>query len=329
MIITKAPMRISFFGGGSDFPDFYLNHGGAVLSTSINKYVYISSNKFFDNNRIIVKYTKLEKKNCPEELKHPIFREILTSYNIKNIEINSNAEIPAGTGLGSSSAFTVALIKNMEEIDNNKIEKYNNREIAEWACDVEIDKLKEPIGKQDQFACAMGGLNLISFWRDGNIQVKPIIMKEEKKKELENNLLMFYTGIQRKASSVLFEQKNNIGEEEKEITLKEMVRLAYKATNMLENGKIDDFGYLLKETWDLKRTLAPNISNGLIDECISTGLEFGAFGAKCLGAGNGGFILFYCPLRNQKKLRIAMSNLNIEELPFMFEEEGAKLIYKD
>jgi D-glycero-alpha-D-manno-heptose-7-phosphate kinase len=330
MIISRAPMRISFFGGGSDFPDYYLKHGGAVLSTSINKYVYISSNRFFGNHEIIVKYNKLERQSCPENIKHKIFKEVLTAYGIKNIEINSNAEIPAGTGLGSSSAFTVALLKNIEEMNvtRSEREKYDNREIADYACDIEINKLGEPIGKQDQYACAVGGLNLISFLTTGEVIVKPILVDFYK---LQKNLLMFYTGIQRKASSVLEEQKKGIEEEEEEkvTTLKEMVEMTYKAASLLEIGKIDDFGHLLRETWELKKQLASKISNGVIDQGVEDGLKSGAYGGKIIGAGNGGFILFYCPLSKQKKLRQAMQNLNLIELPFSFDDYGAEIIHKD
>lgn len=323
MIITRTPFRISFVGGGSDLESFYSRHTGAVISTSINKYMYISSHKFFEEDKIRVKYSKTETVSDANELQHPILKTVLNKFNIKGgLEFSSIADVPAGTGLGSSSAFTVGLLHNLHLIKNNPVKK---SELAAEACHVEIDLLHEPIGKQDQYATACGGLNVIEFHASGAVTVEPIKLGENVYQTLEQNLLMFYTGAQRSASNILAEQKKNTSQDDKFNDLKSMVRLVYDTRQALEKDRPDDLGKILHENWILKKKLASGISNPAIDEAYDTALRNGALGGKLLGAGGGGFLLFYCPVNLQPKLIEALRPLR--KFDFRFEGEGSKLIH--
>ena len=323
MIITRTPFRISFVGGGSDMETFYSRHQGAVLSTSINKYMYISSHKFFFRDQVRVKYSKTETVNNIDDLRHPILREALKIAGITGgIEISSIADIPAGTGMGSSSSFTVGLLHNLYAI---KRQYTSAEELAEKACEIEIDILKEPIGKQDQYAAAVGGLNILYFNRDGSVRIEPLCIKNEIYDRLQENLIMFYTGNQRNASEILSEQKKNVSQEDKFDILKSMVGLVAELRDSLYNERINDFGRLLHENWILKQKLATHISNKEIEEIYKTGLKNGAEGGKLLGAGGGGFFLFYCDKHKQQKLKDSLKPLyNFE---FKFDQDGSKLIY--
>ncbi len=323
MIITRTPFRISFVGGGSDMETFYSRHQGAVLSTSINKYMYISSHKFFFKDQVRVKYSKTETVNRIDDLRHPILREALKKAGIRGgIEISSIADIPAGTGMGSSSSFTVGLLHNLYAI---KRQYASAEDLAEGACEIEIDILKEPIGKQDQYAAAVGGLNIFYFNKDGSVRIEPLYIKNEIYDRLQENLIMFYTGNQRNASEILSEQKKNVSKEDKFNTLKSMVGLVSELKDSLYNERINDFGKLLHENWILKQKLAIQISNKDIEEIYNTGLKNGAEGGKLLGAGGGGFFLFYCEKHKQQKLKDSLKPLyNFE---FKFEQDGSKLIY--
>ena len=321
MIITRTPFRISFAGGGSDMSAFYRQAPGAVLSTSIDKYMFVALHPFFDPEKIQLKYSKTELVSSHDEIHHPILREVLKSYDLKGVDINSIADIPAGTGLGSSSSFSVGVLHTV----NAYLGKYVSAEqLAAMACDIEINKLAEPIGKQDQYAAAYGGLNLITFNPDESVNVEKIIMSAAKKKELDDNLIMIYTGTTRSAGKILKEQKDNISQNDKFNNLQKMVQLAYDLKNALNSGNIDDFGAILHEGWLLKKSLAA-ISNGEIDAIYERGLKSGAAGGKLLGAGAGGFILFYCPKENQEKFRKEMSEYR--ELKFNFDDFGSKVIY--
>ena len=254
MIITRTPFRISFVGGGSDMETFYSRHQGAVLSTSVDKYMYISSHKFFFRDQIRVKYSKTETVNKLDELKHPILREALKNAGITGgTEISSIADIPSGTGMGSSSSFTVGLLHNLYAIKRQYI---SAEELANRACEIEIDILKEPIGKQDQYAAAYGGLNIFYFKKDGSVLVEPLHIKNEIVDKLQENLIMFYIGNQRDASVILKEQKQNASKEEKFNILKSMVNLVPELRDSLYNERINDFGKLLHENWILKQKLA-------------------------------------------------------------------------
>lgn len=321
MIITRTPFRISFAGGGSDLPDFYEKYGGCVLSTSINRYCYISIHPYFDETKTLLKYSQNELVQNLSEIQHSIFNCVLNERNISGVEITSTADIPSGTGLGSSSTFTVGLLNALNCYQGKYMSK---GKLADKACEVEIIKLGSPIGKQDQYAAAFGGLNFIRFHRDGEVSVTPIAMQPNIYCELQKNLVMFYTGGTRSANSILKEQKNNMGTEKKLENLRKMCLLAEDMSTALTKNQIDSFGDLLNEGWKLKRTLASGISNPYIDEAYEIAMNNGALGGKLLGAGGGGFLLFYCKPENQERLRIA---LKMKLFPFSFEKDGASVVY--
>ncbi len=322
MIITRTPFRISFVGGGSDLREFYSKHQGAVLSTSINKYMYISSHRFFEEDKIRAKYSITETVENIEDLKHDIIREALKMVKIKGgVEISSIADIPAGTGMGSSSAFTVGLLHNLSAI---KREYLSKEMLAESACRMEIDILKEPIGKQDQYAAAFGGLNIFRFNANETVTVEPLYLKQDVYQQLQENLVLFYIGNARKASDILVEQKDNMAKADKFSVLKDMVALVDALKDVLYKGTIDEFGLLLHQNWMLKQRLASKISNDNISELYQLGIKNGATGGKLLGAGGGGFMLFYCPKEQQEKLIKAMPARHFD---FKFDLEGTKLIY--
>lgn len=322
MIISRTPFRISFAGGGSDFSSFYRQEMGAVISTSINKYVYIAIHPYFDSEKIQLKYAKTELVSSIEEIQHPIFKEVLLMNQVSGVDLNSIADIPAGTGLGSSSSFTVGLL--------NAISAYQNRAVSaetlgDLACKIEIDRLGSPIGKQDQYAAAYGGLNLISFYPDETVNVEKIIMNPIKKKELDENLILIFTGDTRSANSILEKQNEALTASSNTENQRELVKLALYLKKSLEDNNIEDFGRYLHEGWQLKKSFTKAISNNIIDDIYNKGLTAGALGGKLLGAGGGGFVLFYCPLENQADFRSKMQNL--KEMKFNFDDHGSKIIY--
>lgn len=323
MIIAKTPFRISFVGGGSDLESFYSQYIGAVFSTTIDKYMYISSHNFFDVDKIRLKYSKTETVDDVSKIQHPIFREVLKMFSVTGaLEISSNADVPAGTGVGSSSSFTVGLLHNMYTRSRVFATK---EKLAREACDIEINKLKEPIGKQDQYAAAFGGLNIIKFNPEGTVNVQKIHLPSETYIRLQDNLIMFYTGIKRSTAEILTEQKKNMSSNDKTEALREMVDLVWQIRDALYNDDLEKFGKILHHNWLLKQQLASRITNSEIDEIYKLGLKNGALGGKLLGAGGGGFLLFYCEKEKQNKLREAMKGL--QELKFRFESEGSKIIY--
>ena len=322
MIISRTPFRVSFAGGGSDLPSFYRRSTGAVLSTSIDKYMYIAIHPYFEKDKIQLKYSKTEQVDSIDAIQHPIFREVLKMYGLTGVDLNSIADIPSGTGLGSSSSFTVGLL--------NAVRAYlgkasSGEKLGELACDVEINRLGSPIGKQDQYAAACGGLNFITFYGDETVNVEKIIMEPEKKKELEENLLMVFVGGEHSANAILKNQSAAISDAKKFEAQKQMVQLAYNLRESLENNNLDDLGHILHENWLLKKTLTSGISTGIVDEMYNKGIEAGALGGKLLGAGGAGFILFYCPKDKQDEFRDRMGN--IQELNFGFDNYGSKIIY--
>jgi D-glycero-alpha-D-manno-heptose-7-phosphate kinase len=323
MIISRTPFRVSFVGGGSDMETFYSRHQGAVLSTSIDKYMYISSHRNFHKDQIQVKYSRTETVGSIDELKHPLLREALRKTGITGgIEIGSIADIPSGTGMGSSSAFTVGLLHNLYAINRKFV---THEDLAREACEIEIEIVKEPIGKQDQYAAAFGGLNIIYFNPDGSVRVEPLHIKSEVYQALEQNLMMFYLGNQRKASDILSEQKQNATSDDKHTVLRQMVSLVFDLRDALYQERLSDFGKILHENWMLKQKLASKISNREIDAVYEAGLQHGAMGGKLLGAGGGGFMLFYCEKEKQEKLKHSLSGFNTFE--FKFERDGSKIIY--
>lgn len=322
MIGTRTPFRMSFVGGGSDMREFYSQSPGCVVSTTINKYMYIFIHQFFDD-RIQIKYSKTELVKSVDEIKHPIVREVLRKFRLSGIDINSIADIPAGTGLGSSSCYTVGLLHALYAYCN----RYASADqLARESCNLEIDILKEPIGKQDQYAAAYGGLNFITFFPDESVNVEPIVMSQDKLLELEQNLLMFYVGGKRKAKDILNDQRSKILEDNAKFNnLKRMTQLAKRLRISLSKGSIDDMGLILAENWELKKSLSKRISGTDIDEYYDLALRNGALGGKLLGAGGGGFLLFYCRKKNQDSVRSALNNLR--EFEFSFDNYGTKLVY--
>lgn len=321
MIITKTPFRISFAGGGSDMADFYREYGGCVLSTSINRYMYLSLHPYFDTRKTSLKYSQTEIVDDLNEINHSIFRCVLNDKNIEGVEISSTADVPSGTGLGSSSSFTVGLLHTLYCYKGKYISKSR---LAEEACQVEIEKLGNPIGKQDQYASAFGGLNFISFHQDDTVSVEPVITRADTINELQDSLMMFYTGITHDANAILAEQKKSISGEDKTRNLIRMCDLAKEMKHSLENNSLADFGAILNEGWQRKRELAGCISNSKIDELYDTALENGATGGKLLGAGGGGFLLFFCPREKQELLK---NRLRLKPFPFAFEHDGSSVVY--
>ncbi len=315
---------MSFIGGGSDMKEFYEVHDGCVLSTSIDKYMYTFIHKYF-NKKIQIKYSQTEIVKTIKEINHPIVRSVLERFKLNGLDINFIADIPAGTGMGSSSSFTVGLIHALYEYTGQKI---NPSKLAEFACDIEINILKEPIGKQDQYAAAFGGFNVIRFISNGKVVVERLNLNKDIINQLEQNLVLFYTGKVRSASKILSDQKNQVSNSKEKIkTLKIMSDLVDETKEKLIEGNLDDFGKILDFNWNLKKSLSSKISDDRINQVYETALKNGAFGGKILGAGGGGFFLFYCPLENQSRLKASLSKLT--ELPFSFEYDGSKLIYSD
>lgn len=322
MIISRTPLRISFAGGGSDLPSYYLKHGGAVLSTTIDKYIYIAVHRYFSSNQSLLKYSQTELVNSNDEIQHPLFRECMKLVDVTGLDISSMADVPAGTGLGSSSAFAVSLLNVLHAY---KHEAVSAEYLASTACDIEINRLGDPIGKQDQYAAAYGGLNFIRFNYDGSVNVEKVVMDPAIKAQLERNLILLYTGTKHSASAILQEQGKEMQRLDKQQVMHKMVEMAYELKDVLEHNQIDDFGRILNEGWLLKRSLANSISNPLVDTLYNSGIEAGAFGGKLLGAGGAGFVLFYCPEEKQSAFREKMSAYT--EMPFKFENYGSKIIY--
>lgn len=321
MIITRTPFRVSFCGGGSDLKSFYEENEGCVLSTSINKYMYISIHPYFDDNKVSLKYSQNELVDRIGDIDHRIIKEALKQFKVTGIEITSTADIPSGTGLGSSSTFTVGLINALNAYTGKYVSKHD---LAENACDIEINRLGAPIGKQDQFAAAFGGLNFIRFLRNGETVVEPVIVKEKVLKRLESNLVMFYTGKLHDANKILSEQKENTKRIDKTEALRKMCGYAYDLRTAIESEDIESFGEILHANWMLKKELASGVSSGELDEIYEKALANGASGGKLLGAGGGGFFLFACCPEKQDALAAA---LGLRRFDFHFEYSGASIVY--
>jgi len=322
MIGTRTPFRISFAGGGSDLPSFYTRHPGCVLSAAINKYMYIFIHPFFDQ-KTQVKYSRTELVDDVSQIRHPIVRTALEKFGIAGVDVNSIADIPAGTGLGSSCSFTVGLLHALYAYTNRFASK---EKLAREACQIEIDLLGEPIGKQDQYAAAFGNLNFITFHGDESVQVEPVIMLHEKRIRLAENLMMFYLGGSRAAGEILRDQQQAIRQDPQKFhTMVTMTELAKYLRNSLVCGNIDDVGLILDEGWRRKKSLSPRISEDRIDYYYGKAKQNGATGGKLLGAGGGGFLLLYCEKQHQDKLRRALGDLR--ELDFAFDSFGTQIIY--
>lgn len=329
MIIVRAPMRISFVGGGTDLAAFYRLYPGRVISTAIDKYSYVTINRPPLVKKIAARYSVSELVDHPSELKNDRIRAALLDFGIhSNIDVGNFSDVPVKTGLGSSSSFTVALIKGLCAFHGSRIDK---KEVAERAARLEIELLKEPIGKQDQYAAAFGGFNIFQFNPDDSVEVIPVRLDYQKRLDLEKHLLVFFTGITRLASSVLTEQRVNT--EKKFDTLKKMSDSVFEFRDKLQAGDFRGLGELLHEGWLMKKTLASTVSNPVIDDLYSEGIKQGAWGGKVLGAGGGGCILFAVPPEKKSAVKEAVEsiarkhNLNeFVEVPVRFVQSGVEVL---
>lgn len=324
MIITRSPLRITLGGGGTDLASYYEKHEGFVISAAIDKYVYITLHKTFQPG-IIIKYSQMEKVNSSDEIKHPIIRESLKILNIDKdyLELASMADIPAGTGLGSSGSFTTALLKALNSYKRNII---HPRELAEQACSVEIGRLHEPIGKQDQYIAAYGGITCFEFMKNGEVNAKPLAVSKDTLSDMEDNLLLFFTGFARSASNILAQQheKSVAGDESMMRNLHYVKQLGLESKKCLEAGDMQTFGKLMNEHWEHKKKRSSQMSNSSIDDWYKLALQNGALGGKLTGAGGGGFLMFYA--QDSLKLRRALAEAGLEEVRFRYDFEGTKVI---
>lgn len=329
MIIIKAPLRISFVGGGTDLPGFYRQFPGKVISATIDKYVYVGINPSPLLKGITARYSIVENVKSVKELKNHRIRETLLNLGIKdNIEFGTFSDLPIGLGLGGSSSFTVALVKGLSTYLGKRFDK---KEVAQAASEIEIDLIGEPIGKQDQYAATFGGFNIFQFNPDETVDVDPLLLDYKRRIDLENRILLFFTGITRRASSVLTEQKANIQINLE--TLKYMVDLVDIFKKKLMKGNFENLGELLHENWLKKKILASKISNHVVDKLYETGIKNGAWGGKVLGAGGGGCILFFTPIEQKEKIRRAIIKLakknkleDFKEIPVKFVQSGVEII---
>ncbi len=320
MIISRTPFRISFAGGGTDLESFYREEPGAVVSTAIDKYMYVNAHPYFED-RILLKYSRTELVKRVSQIKHPLMREAIRLAKIKGgIEIASAADIAAGTGLGSSSSFTVGLLHALHAFEGRYVPA---ERLAREACDIEIKRVKEPIGKQDQTIAAHGGFQFIEFLPGGEVRVQPIIFPRGKEAALNERMLLFYTGTTRSASRILNRQGRRAKANRDH--LRKIRGFADAARESLQRGRIDDLGEILHEGWELKKSLAKGISNPRIDRAYAKARKAGAMGGKVLGAGGGGFLLLFAKNGRQGALRHAMKGWR--EIPFNFEPEGSKIVY--
>ena len=326
MIITKTPFRASFAGGGTDLPAFYEQEDGFVLSTAIDSFMYLAVHRFFEN-RIVLKYSQTENVESVDEIQHGLIRECLKITGVSEpLEITSFADIPSkGSGLGSSSSFAVGLISALRAYQGLPV----TAEIsAALACEVEIGSLGEPIGKQDQYAAAYGGLNGITFHRDGSVTVEPIQLGREALRHLEEHLVMFYTGVVRSASGILHEQSKNTSQDRSKFALlQEMKGLAYQLRDALRAEDVDQLGPIMHHGWEMKKGLASKISMPEIDAAYAAAMAAGATGGKLLGAGGGGFLLFYCPPAKRPELLRRLSALRV--VPVKLEARGTRVLFQE
>lgn len=324
MIITRSPLRISLGGGGTDLPSYYREHEGFLIAAAIDKYVYITLHQTFVDE-MIIKYSKIERVSAIDDIQHPIIREVLKQVGIQNlnIELASMADIPAGTGLGSSGSFTCSLLKALHAYKKNLI---HPNELAEQACHIEIDLLKEPIGKQDQYISAYGGVNCFKFCKNDTVEAKPLKISDETLYSFEDNLLLFFTGYSRSASAILKEQDDKSKQKDSSMidNLHFIKEMGYKSKLALESGDLEEFASLMNIHWEHKKNRSSSMSNNKINEWYDVALKNGALGGKLIGAGGGGFLMFYA--NENMKLRHAMAHEGLKEVRFKFDFEGSKVV---
>jgi len=324
VIVSRAPVRFSLGGGGSDLPSYASQHGGFLVAAAIDKYIYIAANpRFYDSIRLSYSHTEIV--DHVDQIQHRIFREALQLLGIASgIELLSVADVPANCGLGSSSSFCVALLNALHAY---KREYVPLEQLAKEACHIEIERLREPIGKQDQYMAAFGRITALTFERDGTVHVEPLHMPEQALADLESNLLIFHTGIERRASEVLSEQSQNLaGKSSPQVEAMHRIKqIGYEVKRLLERGDIDAFGELLDAHWQHKRKLAPNVSSSALDEHYEAARRAGALGGKIMGAGGGGFFMFYCR-EHRGRLIDEMARRGLQLMRFRFDFEGAKIV---
>lgn len=324
MIITRSPLRVSLGGGGTDLPSYYSEHGGFLVAAAIDKYVYLTLHRTFVSD-LIVKYSKLERVAEASQLEHPIVREAfkLLGLDGRSMELTSMADIPGGTGLGSSGSFTTALLKVLHASKKNLV---SPAELAAEACDIEINQLREPIGKQDQYIAAVGGITAFTFHPDGRVEYRPCKISEETLFNLEDNLLLFFTGYSRSASAILKDQNEKSKQHDQAMlnNLHFTKELGYKSLAAIEGGNLDEFARLMDIHWQRKKARSSGMSNAHINEWYDHAMANGALGGKLIGAGGGGFLMFYAD--DKKKLRHAMREKGLQEVRFRFDFEGTKVV---
>lgn len=324
MIIVRSPLRISLGGGGTDLPSYYREHSGFLIAAAIDKYVYITLHHTFQPG-LIIKYSKMEKVDSVDEIQHPIIRESMRALGIvdNHLEIASMADIPAGTGLGSSGSFTTGLLRALHASQRNLI---HPNQLAEQACDIEINRLREPIGKQDQYIAAYGGLTCFRFLPNDTVEAWPLKISSKTLHELEDNLLLFFTGYSRNASSILKEQDDKSKHSEQDMidNLHFVKELGRQSQAALEQGEVRKFGELMNVHWEHKKKRSGNMSNSHIDDWYRLALDNGAVGGKLIGAGGGGFLMFYA--EDRARLRTVMEDQGLQEVRFRFDFEGTKVL---
>lgn len=324
MIITRSPLRISLGGGGTDLPSYYREHTGFLIAAAIDRYVYITLHQTFVPE-LILKYSKLERVKDPAEIQHPIIRETLSLADIdgRYLEIASMADIPAGTGLGSSGSFTTALLKALHTHKKNLV---HPQELAAQACHVEIERLGEPVGKQDQYIAAYGGITCFHFHPDGQVEAQPLLISDETLYDMEDNLLLFFTGYSRHASSILKVQNDRSKQNDRDMleNLHFVKDMGLRSREALESGNLREFSALMNVHWNYKKQRAGTMSNDQIDAWYRLALDNGALGGKLIGAGGGGFLMFYA--EEKARLRQAMTRAGLQEVRFRFDFEGTKVV---
>lgn len=324
MIIVRSPLRLPLGGGGTDLRSYYSKHGGFLVTAAIDKYVYVTLHETFAQE-LIIKYSQMERVQSVTEVRHPIIREALKLLDFSNVnlEITSMADIPAGTGLGSSGSFTTALLKGLHTYKQHII---HPRELAQQACELEIDILGEPIGKQDQFISAYGGLTCFTFNADETVDSSPLGIGAEALNSLEDKLCLFFTGYSRSASEILKDQdeKSKVADSAMIENLHTIKELGFRVRAALESSNFNEFGHIMNEHWEIKRKRSSSMSNSVIDNWYDLGIKNGALGGKLIGAGGGGFLLFLC--QDKEKLRASMRAAGLKEVRFRFDFEGTKRI---